>query len=79
MSWLWRILVVILLGLLLKSIVNVPARTFISWSQGLVWVERVQWQIHAWQQEVQDLPASMELEIRRLWQEYHPSGDSQQV
>ena len=79
MAWFWRIIVLVLLGLLLKNVTVPPVQAFIFWSPGQTWTEWVQWQVRAWQQQVQDLPASLELEIRRFWQEYRPSGNSEEV
>lgn len=79
MGWIWRILVLTLLVILLKHSLNTPAEAFITWSQGMDWRMKIQWQMEQWQRDLQDLPASMEAEIRRLIQDSSIGGNSEPI
>lgn len=79
MRWLWRIAVLVLLFILVKGIVAPKKQAFIAWPEQSLWLQKVQWNLEHWQEGLQDLPASIEVEIRRLWQDFRPGGDSREV
>ena len=78
MRWLWRILTLSIVLVCLRTLVPQP-EVFISWPEKNSWAPKVQGQIKQLQQFTQDLPASIEVEVRRLWQDYQPSGDGKEV
>jgi len=75
MRWLWRILVIVLLVGIFQSVRSEP-QAFIKQEN---WVEKLKWEVRNWQRQVQDLPAAVEVEIRRLFSEFKPNGDGKSV
>lgn len=79
MRWLWRLLTLfVLLGFLRTLIVPQP-KAFIAWSERSNWAQKIQGEMKQLQKLTQDLPASIEVEVRRLWKEFRPNGDAQEV
>lgn len=79
MRWLWRIAVLLLLLTLIRGIVLPKPQAFIAWPEQNAWVQKLKWDVRRWQEGLQDLPASIEVEIRRLWQDYQFRGDGREV
>jgi len=79
MRWLWRLLtLIVLLGFLRTLIVPQP-KAFISWPERSNWVPKIQGEMKQLQRLTQDLPASLEVEVRRLWKDFRPDGDDKEV
>lgn len=79
MRWLWRLLTfLILLGFLRTLIVPQP-KAFIAWPEEKNWTLKIQREIKQLQKFSQDLPASIEVEVRRLWNDFQPSGSGKEV
>lgn len=79
MRWLWRIFVLFLLLSFLKGIVAPQPQAFITWPEKNTFVQKIKWDWQQWRRGVQDLPASIEVEIRRLRQDFQPDGGSTSV
>jgi len=79
MRWLWRIAVLLLLLILVRGTVIPKQQAFISWPEQSVWLQKVKWDLKHWQEGLQDLPTSIEVEIRRLWHDVQPLGDGRKV
>jgi hypothetical protein len=79
MRWLWRLLtLLVLLGILRTLIVPQP-EAFIVWPERANWAQRIQGEMKQLQRLSQDLPASIEVEVRRFWQDFQPNGDGKEV
>jgi len=79
MRWVWRLLTLfVLLGYLRTLIVPQP-KAFIAWPEGANWTQKIQGEMKQFQEFTQDLPASIEVEVRRLWKDLRPNGDAKEV
>lgn len=79
MRWLWRLLTLfILLGFLRTLIVPQP-KSFIVWPERANWGQTIQEGMKQLQKLSQDLPASIEVEVRRLWKDFQPNGNGKEV
>ena len=79
MRWLWRLMTLfIFLGFLRTFLVPQP-KIFIAWPEGQSWSQKIQVEMKQLQKITQDLPASIEVEVRRLWKDFQPNGDSKEV
>lgn len=67
MRWLWRIAVLFLLLTLVRGIIPGKPQAFIAWPEQNAWVEKLNSEVRRWQAGLQDLPASIEVELRRFW------------
>ncbi|CAA7601152.1 Hypothetical protein DEACI_1805 [Acididesulfobacillus acetoxydans] len=79
MRWLWRIFVLFLLLSFVKSVVAPQPQAFIAWPEQSNLVRKIQWDWRQWRRGLQDLPASIEVEIRRLRQDFRPDGNGTSV
>lgn len=80
MRWIWKLLVVFLLLIIIfKPKLTSQPQVFISLPQSETIKEKVVWQIKHWQNLAQDLPASVETQIHRIFQDFEPNGDGQTV
>lgn len=79
MRWIWRIFILFLIITLMKMVWFPQPQAFISWPEKNSFVERLKLDWHRWQKEAQELPDSLEVEIRRLWQNYQPDGSGTSV
>lgn len=79
MRWVWRVLFLFLLAYFLKSVAFAQPTEFISWPQGQNWNQRISYEIKQWQSFSQDLPESLEVEIRQLFRDFKSSGSGQEV
>lgn len=75
MRWLWRLLVLLVVIALWQSLDNNAKGQAVS---GYV-TQKVKVEVQYLQKQVQDMPASLEAEIRRLFGEFKPSGDGETV
>lgn len=80
MKWLWRALMLVVVLALVQNFFSPTApKAFIRWEESDSWVDRAGAQLRYWQQQIQDLPASIEVEIKKLWDDVKPDGKSQAV
>ncbi|KUO75456.1 MAG: hypothetical protein APF81_12525 [Desulfosporosinus sp. BRH_c37] len=79
MRWLWRLLVFLVLLAFLRSFIVPQPKAFIAWPENKNWTLKIQEEIKQLQKFSQDLPASIEVEVRRLWYDFRPSGDGKEV
>lgn len=79
MRWLWRLVMVLLLVGLLRSAWAPQTQTFISSPASADWKEKIELEVGQWQRFVQDLPSNIEVELKRLWQEFQPDGTGETV
>lgn len=79
MRWFWRLLtVIVLIGLVQTQFVP-KSKAFISSTEGQNWSQKIQWELKRWQKISQDLPASIEVEVRRIWQDLELNGEADSV
>lgn len=78
MRWFWRLLTLSIILLGLRTLVPQP-EVFISWPEENSWAPKIHGEIKQLQQFTQDLPASIEVEVRRLWNDFQPNGDGKEV
>lgn len=76
---LWRIFVVIVLLLLLRTNFAPQTQAYIVWPENPNFVERVKFQMDKIQRNAQDLPANLEIELMRLWKEVKPGNGAKLV
>ncbi|MDP4125355.1 MAG: hypothetical protein Q8912_00180 [Bacillota bacterium] len=79
MRWFWRLLSVLIFLGLLRTVVDPQQRAFIAWQEGQNWSQKIQAEMRQLQKLTQDLPSSIEVEVRRLWRDYQPKGDGKEV
>ena len=79
MRLLLRLLTIVVLLVFLKSLLAPQPQVFISWPEEKDWAPKIQGEIKQLQEFTQDLPASIEVEVRRLWNDFKPSGNGKQV
>ena len=80
MRWLWRLMILFVVISLVKVFIITPQpQAFITWPEGQDWKRRVQWQVQQWQRQAQDLPATVQMEVKQLWNEFQPQGDGKSV
>lgn len=80
MRWIWRLLTLVVLVVVIRVLfAPQQPQAFIAWSQGEPWVQKMTWELQHWQRIAQDLPTSLEVEIRRLWREFKATGDGRSV
>jgi len=77
--WLWRLLIILVVVSLLKGIGTPEPSVFIVSPDREDWTDKVQSEIRQWQNIIQDLPASIEAEIKQMWQEFQPDGSGEIV
>ncbi len=79
MRWLWRLLTLfVFLGFIRTLFVPQP-KAFIAWPERENWLQKIQVEMKQWKKLTQDLPSSIEVEVRRLWNDFRPNGDGQEV
>lgn len=79
MRWVWRLLTLLILLGLLRTVVFPQPKAFIAWPESQNWVQKLQGQMKQLQKVTQDFPASIEVEVRRLLKDFRPNGDAQEV
>ncbi len=79
MRWLWRSLTLIVILAFLSTFISPQPQAFIAWPAESNWVLRIQGELKQLQRISQDLPASIEVEVRRLWNDFRPSGSGKEV
>ncbi len=73
MRWIWKLAMFLVIIVLAKNLLsdNKP-KAFIDFQNGISWEDRISGQLRIWQQQIQDLPASIETQIKQLWQDFQP-------
>jgi len=79
MPWFWRLLTFLVLLVLMRTQFFPQPSSFIAWSEEGNWAHRIQGELKQMQKFTQDLPASIEVEVRRLLNDFHPSGAGKEV
>jgi hypothetical protein len=79
MRWLWRLLTLLVFLVLVRMLFVPQQKTFIAWPKGQNWVQKMQREMKHWQKLTQDLPSSIEVEMRRLWNDFRPNGNGKEV
>ena len=79
MRWLWRLFIVFVFLLLVQNVFVPQPKAFISLPEGENWARKLQGEMRQWQKLSQDLPASIEVEVRRLWKDFQPNGEGKEV
>jgi len=79
MRWLWRLLTLVVFLGLAQTLISPQPKAFIAWSDGQNWVKVIQGELKQWQRLSQDLPASIEVEVRRLWMDFQPNANGKEV
>jgi len=79
MRWLWRLFTIIVFLGLVRTLLIPQPKAFIVWPREHNWVQTIQGELRQWQRLSQDIPASIEVEVRRLWKDFQPSGDGKEV
>jgi len=79
MRWLWRLFTLLVFLGLIRTLFIPQPKAFITWSEGQTWVRNLQGEMKQWQRLSQDLPSSIEVEVRRLWKDFKPNGDGKEV
>lgn len=76
---LWRLFVIVVFILLLKTTFTPQTQAYIVWPENPNFVERVKFQVDELQKNAQDLPANIEMQIRRLLKDVKPGNDAKLV
>lgn len=77
---LWRIFVMLVFLLLMKNVfLNTQPQAYIVWPEKQYWIERVKFQVEQFQRDAQDLPASVEIQLRRFWKDVKPVNNAKPV
>jgi len=79
MRWLWRLLTLLVVLAFLRTLIVPQPKAFIAWPEEKNWAPKIQREIKQLQKFTQDLPASIEVEVRRFWNDFRPSGDGKEV
>lgn len=79
MRWIWRLFVFFVFLILVQNLFNPQPKAFISLPEGENWGRKIQGEMRQWQRLSQDLPASIEVEVRRLWRDFQPNGVAKEV
>lgn len=78
-KFLWRVFVVSVFFFLIKTTYSSQTEAYIIWPEKPNWVERVKYRVERIQQDAQDLPANVEIELKRLWKDVVPKNDAKLV
>lgn len=65
--------------LLVKTAFTPQNQAYIVWPENPNFVERVKFQMDQFQKDAQDLPANVEMQIKRLWKEVKPGNEAKLV
>jgi hypothetical protein len=79
LRFLWRIFMLVALIFLLKGVFNSEPQAYILWPEEKLWIQRVGWEFQNIQRAAQDLPASLEVVIRRLFRDIKPQVEAKSV
>lgn len=76
---LWRLFVIVVFIMLVKTTFTPQTQAYIVWPENQNFVERVKFQMDQLQKNAQDLPANVEIQIRRLWKDVKPGNNAKLV
>lgn len=79
MRWLWRVLFIIMFLYLIRNLTLSEPKTFIAWPEEQNWVQKITLQLKHWQSMSQDLPASLEVEVRQFLNDFRSYGSGEEV
>lgn len=79
MRWLWRLVILLILAGIWRNLSVPQPKAFIVWPERSNWVRKIQSEMKQLQQLAQDLPTSIEVEVRRLWKGFQPNGQDLEV
>ncbi|KJR47856.1 hypothetical protein UF75_1712 [Desulfosporosinus sp. I2] len=79
MHWLWRLFILSVFLVLIRMLFVPQPKVFISLPEEQNWGQIIQGEMRQWQKLSQDLPASIEVEVRRLWKDFKPNGQGKEV
>ncbi len=79
MRWLWRLLTLLVFLAFLKTLIVPPPKAFITWPEEGNWTIKIQDDIKQLQKFTQDLPASIEVQVRRFWNDFQSTGEGERV
>ena len=79
MRWFWRLLTLLIFLVFLRTLIIPQPKAFIAWAEERNWPLKIQEEMKQFQQFTQDLPTSIEVEVRRLWNNFQPSGNGKEV
>lgn len=79
MRWLFRLLTLLVFLILVRAFIVPQSQAFISWPEEQTWVCKVQGQMKYIQTLAQDLPTSIEVEVRRLLKDFRTIGNAQEI
>lgn len=79
MRWIWRIIIFFVFVILVQNFFIPQPKAFISVPEEENWGRIIQGEMRQWQKLSQDLPASIEVEVRRLWKDFQPNGVGKEV
>lgn len=77
--WVMRLFGLVVLAVVVKMVWAPEPQAFIAWPEKQDVTERLQWEVKKWQRQFQDFPGSLEVEVRRLFQEFQPNGNGREV
>lgn len=75
----WRIFVILVFILLIKSTFTPQTQAYIVWPEQQNWVERMKFNVDRLQKNAQDIPANVEIELKRLWNDAKPGNGAKLV
>lgn len=78
MRLLIRFLVIILLLVMIKNSISSEPDAFISWSEAN-FVDKLEWEIDRIRRAAQDLPATIDIVLRRLFGDLYPITEAKAV
>lgn len=64
---------------LIKSTFTPQTQAYIVWPEQQNWVDRVKSNVDRLQKSAQDIPANVEIELKRLWNDAKPGNDAKLV
>lgn len=79
MRWFWRLLTLLIIIGFLRAVITSEPKVFISWQGGQNWSQMIRTQMKQLQRLTQDLPASLEVEVRHFWRDFSVNGDGKEV
>jgi hypothetical protein len=79
MRWLLRLLTLFVMLILLKTLISPQPHVFIAWSESQTWLTKIHEEMKFLQAMTQDLPTSIEAEMRRFFKDFRLMGNAQEV
>lgn len=79
MRWLWRVLFIMMFLYFIRTVTLPEPNTFIAWPEGQTWVRKINFELKHWQSMSQDLPTSLEVEVRQLLKDFRSYGSGEEV